>query len=541
QLYDNVHPNDELKVHSSANIKTSKYRVYTRRNTTTNNNNDYSNDNERKTSGYSSNNGYINNNYNCQINKQTMDYAIGSHSTPLRIKCNPKLKDRNSTLPFVKEFFDRIKQSYKNKNSTHEEPLGFDYWWIDSEGDLVGTTKNLSLYVFLCDIRHYPEQINDIQLTPLLPTRLPPQHAIVIKNVPNDYSFTELEEELKKRYLSTYHVEEMNGTRRLQSRHIRIDIYEKNEYNTILNSGLITLGGLLCEVDEYLPAPKILICTRCNCPGHTKRTCRLDYERCRRCGNDRNDGEHVQCHVTCHHCGGDHQANDYKCPIMLQFRKDLIEQIRKNSNLLPPHIQMFIPFDCRKDKSEKVISNPINTSQNQNKQSMTYPRSDDEWPKLTSTTLNFDVKHQIKELQSELDNLKSIHKQEIEKINNKYQNISSNYQKTCLLIQMNNNTQKEIADTTISIIKDLTFNINIKLIHTMSSCIDLLSEKSTGKQIKEKIPMIKEDLKEHQNYISDRQSSFNNHMCNLERLWLIQTKFTSELMELHSPPNNNDQ
>jgi len=66
----------------------------------------------------------------------------------------------------------------------------------------------------------------------------------------------------------------------MHSGHIKIDIYDKAEYNNILNSGSITLGGILYDIDEYLPVPIILICTKCNSPGHTKDVCRLAYERC---------------------------------------------------------------------------------------------------------------------------------------------------------------------------------------------------------------------------------------------------------------------
>ncbi len=232
------------------------------------------------------------------------------HLTPLRIKCNPILSDRNLALKFVKEFFKKIENSFKNIYSDHKNAIGFDYWWINNDGDLVGITKDISLYIYLCDVKHYPEQIDSVHLTPMLPIHLPPQHAIVIKYVPNKFSFLDIEEDLKLRYSSIYHIDEINGTRRTHTRHIRMDIYDKAEYNSILNSGTITIGDLLCNVDEYLPALKISICTKCNCPGHTKKVCRLDFEKCRRCGNDRNNSEHKQCSIICHHCGGDHQAND---------------------------------------------------------------------------------------------------------------------------------------------------------------------------------------------------------------------------------------
>ncbi|CAF3375454.1 unnamed protein product [Rotaria sp. Silwood2] len=98
--------------------------------------------------------------------------------------------------------------------------------------------------------------------------------------------------------------------------------------------------------------------------GHAKKSCRAAYDRCRRCGENRINGDHLQCKITCHHCGGDHQANDYKCPIILKFRRELIAQLRNNPNKLPRHIQMFNPLDCRIQRDEKILSNE-NTNNNE--------------------------------------------------------------------------------------------------------------------------------------------------------------------------------
>jgi hypothetical protein len=70
-----------------------------------------------------------------------------------------------------------------------------------------------------------PNNLIQFDLHPLLPVRLPSQRAIVIKFIPNDYSFYEVEDDLKHRYSSVYHIEEMNDTKRLRSKHIRMNIY----------------------------------------------------------------------------------------------------------------------------------------------------------------------------------------------------------------------------------------------------------------------------------------------------------------------------
>ena len=133
----------------------------------------------------------------------------------------------------------------------------------------------------------------------------------------------------------------MMGTMRSNSRHIRIDFSEKKDYESILNSGVIGLQGQLFDVDEYLPAPKILICSKCNEPGHTKRQCHLTFEKCRRCGGDRQDGEeHKLCTIKCQHCGNNqHCSNDYRCPSLLHFRRQIVSELRKRPNSLPAQVQ----------------------------------------------------------------------------------------------------------------------------------------------------------------------------------------------------------
>jgi hypothetical protein len=83
---------------------------------------------------------------------------------------------------------------------------------------------------------------------------------------------------------------------RVKSRHIRVDFGDRKDYESILNSGIIGIQGQLFDVDEYLPAPKILICTKCNIPGHTKKQCQASIEKCRRCG-----GDHKLCQIKCQH------------------------------------------------------------------------------------------------------------------------------------------------------------------------------------------------------------------------------------------------
>ena len=72
-------------------------------------------------------------------------------------------------------------------------------------------------------------------------------------------------------FTSIFIVEDMMGTMRSNSRHIRVEFYQKDDYNKIVNDGKIGLQRQIFEVEEYLPPPKILICSKCNIPGHQKK------------------------------------------------------------------------------------------------------------------------------------------------------------------------------------------------------------------------------------------------------------------------------
>ncbi|CAF1166284.1 unnamed protein product [Didymodactylos carnosus] len=72
---------------------------------------------------------------------------------------------------------------------------------------------------------------------------------------------------------------------------------------------------------------------------------------CRRCGENRtNLVAHKDCRVKCHHCGGPHEFTDYKCKFIADYRRQLIEELKKHPECLPPDIQLFIPKGYRSDE-----------------------------------------------------------------------------------------------------------------------------------------------------------------------------------------------
>ncbi|CAF3371340.1 unnamed protein product [Rotaria socialis] len=135
---------------------------------------------------------------------------------------------------------------------------------------------------------------------------------------------------------------------------------DETEYNTILNSEKVSIYGQLIDCDEYFPAPKLLICSKCNTPGHTRKACvNSKVDLCKRCGKDRNDKEdHNLCEIRCHHCDGPNTSTDYSCLFIQEYRRELVLELRNRPDLLPAEAQLFIPTECRESgKETKILEN----------------------------------------------------------------------------------------------------------------------------------------------------------------------------------------
>ncbi|CAF3369255.1 unnamed protein product [Rotaria socialis] len=219
-------------------------------------------------------------------------------------------------------------------------------------------TKCMEIFIHLCILLNYAQEINNITIESQLPKCLPPPFSVLIKFVHNHISIDEIRQEVKGKYFSQYSCNELIGTKTHRTRHVRIDFTERNDYNTILKNGQISFCSQLYTVSEFLEAPKLLVCSKCNSPGHMKKQCRSKYDRCRRCGDDRIIGDHVECSIKCHHCSGEHLSTDYKCPILADYRFQLVKELKRHHKRLPEDVQLFIPAQCRdRNGRPHVITN----------------------------------------------------------------------------------------------------------------------------------------------------------------------------------------
>ncbi|CAF3334825.1 unnamed protein product [Rotaria socialis] len=219
-------------------------------------------------------------------------------------------------------------------------------------------TKCMEIFIHLCILLNYAQEINNITIESQLPKCLPPPFSVLIKFVHNHISIDEIRQEVKGKYFSQYSCNELIGTKTHRTRHVRIDFTERNDYNTILNNGQISFCSQLYTVSEFLEAPKLLVCSKCNSPGHMKKQCRSKYDRCRRCGGHRIIGDHVECSIKCHHCSGEHLSTGYKCPILADYRFQLVKELKRHPKRLPEDVQLFIPAQCRdRNGRPHVITN----------------------------------------------------------------------------------------------------------------------------------------------------------------------------------------
>jgi hypothetical protein len=127
-----------------------------------------------------------------------------------------------------------LKKNSRKINARYIKPLGFDYWFIDRNGNLQCYTGETELFVFLCDKQNYPNKLRNINIESNPPKKLPPQRSVILKYVPKNIDIDYIKNEISSKYQSLFNIEEMRGTISGKSRHIRIDLSALDEYLDLL-------------------------------------------------------------------------------------------------------------------------------------------------------------------------------------------------------------------------------------------------------------------------------------------------------------------
>ncbi|CAF4496543.1 unnamed protein product [Rotaria sp. Silwood2] len=346
----------------------------------------------------------------------------------------------------------------------------------------------------------------------------------------NTITNDEIKEELEIKYKSIYALENIIGTLNLRNRHVRIDLQDEKEYNKILRSGKLTIFGQLIECDEYLPAPKILICSKCNSPEHTKQRClNSKIELCRRCGQDRNDNnDHKSCEIKCHHCGGAHTSTDYFCPVIQKFRYELINELKTRPDLLPTATQIFIPTDCREHGSKiKVLENKLTQNQisNKNQHQLIVHHSNfadqSQWPSLPSaslysstTSLNDNLIETTKSLSNELKIIKENYAAEQKRLEERYNNHLNLMNQSWLIMQQQMQTQTEMLNTMDGIINSTLFTSCANVMEVLTQIALKLLNENNHTELNPILALLQQQTL----YINDKKSIYTSHQIKLNML-----------------------
>ncbi|CAF0855382.1 unnamed protein product [Didymodactylos carnosus] len=366
------------------------------------------------------------NNAEFEISEQAIKFAVEQQYVPIKLVCQPKMQLKETAIKMSSDLIEHIKNDFRKENPNFLGALLFDSCWIDSTGDVQLLTKTTALYVFLCRKDRYPKKLCNIEVTPLPPRHLPPHRTAIIKWIQKNVQNTEIKQELDKKYTSLFNLESMAGTENENTRHVKIELLNYSEYEDLIHSRKISLNGNAHETDEFLPAPKMMICGRCNCPGHTKKNCQISqFDICKRCGKDRTHiQEHRGCQIKCHHCGENHVATSYKCPMISDFRYELIQKLKQHPEKLPPQAQLFIPVSFRDENDrQRTISNFMNPPERKFQQPLNqvYNRSDlQAWPSINPTVITTSLTHsnladfeeKYKAIQLKLDLMEKRHEDE---------------------------------------------------------------------------------------------------------------------------------
>jgi hypothetical protein len=321
-----------------------------------------------------------------------------------------------------------------------------------------------------------------------------------------------------------------------------VDIVDKNELSRLLNKGIISLTGNILNIDEYLPAPKLLICSKCNHPGHIKKECTAHFDVCRRCGFDRNDGnDHAVCPVSCHHCGSEHISTDFQCPVINEYRRELVNELKRHPERLPSHIQLFLPGQYRHMGSNKILSKPQDRTSRQ-----TYNRNcGKEWPELPTAAKASGsgqicaerMYELVDSFRNELTKIKEKYVVEQNDIKRRHDEQMKTIQAGWLIIQTQMQTQNEIIQAAVSVANDILFPTCDVLLTAMTTVVEAAKTTCNEEQKPSCDNVLTAITSIHQS-VKDNRTALVSHTANLGNLWLKQKSTFCSVMDSFFSPSN---
>ena len=179
------------------------------------------------------NNNSTRNNNNMKMSNQALTHAVDYYYYPFILEFEPKLKDKKQGVKIVNELMKYVKNDFVRAYPLFAKPLLADIWWIDSEGNLQMIIKTTELYIYLCNKDRYPNELLNFKIKPNPPAHLPPQHTIILKWIKNSIADNDIRDELDLIYKSIHSITTMNGTLNDRTRHVKVEVLDKTEYESM--------------------------------------------------------------------------------------------------------------------------------------------------------------------------------------------------------------------------------------------------------------------------------------------------------------------
>ena len=202
-----------------------------------------------------------------------------------------------------------------------------------NEIDLLLYVKDVSSFATLLDQDKWPPTLGGEEFSFPSSPSIPPQLAIIIRNVDASVDAADMLVALKASFPSTRNVIRLRNKFGNDTDLMKVELSSPVERQTMLEARRIAFNHTMYTVGEYLAPASVLICSKCCGIGHFRKQCADALDTCKKCGQSCPEMKSHKCSAVpaCKHCKGDHLSNSLKCPVIRSFRAELTRKLL-NSN-----------------------------------------------------------------------------------------------------------------------------------------------------------------------------------------------------------------